>query len=149
MRAIVSGRPWDRALPASERVVIPGYAHLRAFSAAEEAAVKKGLGGPVGTWFHWTNWRVIMPVSRGHQADVATEVAGELDAGRLVQLLVTNWPIPELNHDVNGAVILEALRARARAGGTVVVVTHRPDVARGASAVLALREGRLHKEDPV
>jgi len=24
----------------------------------------------------------------------------ELDAGRLVQLLVTNWPTPELNHTV-------------------------------------------------
>ena len=28
------------------------------------------------------------------------EVASEIDQGRLVQLLVTNWPIPELNHTV-------------------------------------------------
>ena len=62
--------------------------------------MKEGLGGPVGTWFHWTNWRVTMPVSKAHQAHVADEVARELEAGRLVQLLVTNWPIPELNHSV-------------------------------------------------
>jgi hypothetical protein len=100
VRAIAARAPWLPALPEPERVVIPGYAHLRAFSAAEEAAVKEGLGSPVGTWFHWTNWRVTMPVTAGHQARVADEVARELAAGRLDQLLVTNWPVPELNHTV-------------------------------------------------
>ena len=100
VRAIAAHRPWEPALPERERIVIPGYAHLRAFSAAEEAAVKEGLGGPVATWFHWTNWRVTMPVSTAHQAHVAADVARELEAGRLVQLLITNWPIPELNHSV-------------------------------------------------
>jgi hypothetical protein len=100
VRAIASRAPWLPALPEAERIVIPGYAHLRAFSVGEEAAVKEGLGGPVGTWLHWTNWRVTLPVSKGHQAGVADEVARELEAGRLVQLLVTNWPIPELNHTV-------------------------------------------------
>jgi putative ABC transport system ATP-binding protein len=64
-------------------------------------------------------------------------------------LLFADEPTGNLD-DVNGAVILEALRARARDGGAVVVVTHRADVARGATAVLALRDGRLHptaKED--
>ncbi|HEV8143223.1 MAG TPA: hypothetical protein VGQ77_10210 [Methylomirabilota bacterium] len=100
VRAIAARPPWEGAFPPSERVVIPGYPHLRAFSAAEEAAVKEGLGGPVGTWFHWTNWRVTLPVSKNHQAEVADEVARELTRGRLVQLLVTNWPIVELNHTV-------------------------------------------------
>lgn len=100
VRAIGARAPWLPALPDAERVVIPGYAHLRAFSAGEEAAVKEGLGGPVLTWLHWTNWRVTFPVSKAHQARVADEVVRELQAGRLVQLLVTNWPIPELNHTV-------------------------------------------------
>ena len=100
VRAIAARAPWSPALPESERVVIPGYAHLRAFSAGEEQAVKAGLGGPVGTWLHWTNWRVTVPVTRAHQAQIADEIARELDEGRLVQLLVTNWPIPELNHTV-------------------------------------------------
>jgi hypothetical protein len=100
VRTIAARPPWHEALTPSARVVIPGYAHLRAFSASEGAAVKEGLGGPVGTWFHWTNWRVTMPVTKEHQARVADEMAQELTAGRLVQLLVTNWPIPELNHTV-------------------------------------------------
>ena len=62
-------------------------------------------------------------------------------------LLLADEPTGNLD-DVNGAVILEALRARARAGGAVVVVTHRPDVARDATAVLHLRAGKLEKEDP-
>ena len=100
VRAIAARPAWAPALPREARIVIPGYAHLRAFSAGEEAAVKAGLGGPVGTWFHWTNWRIGFPVGTGHQATVADEVAAELAQGRLVQLLVTNWPTPELNHTV-------------------------------------------------
>ena len=100
VRAIASRAAWAEPLPTAERVVIPGYAHLRAFSAGEEAAVKEGLGGPVGTWFHWTNWRVTLPVGMGHQARMADDIAAELGDGRLAQLLVTNWPIPELNHTV-------------------------------------------------
>ena len=100
VKAIAARAAWAEPLPAAERVIIPGYPHLRAFSTAEEAAVKEGLGGPVGTWLHWTNWRVTLPVSMGHQAGVADDIVSELGGGRLVQLLVTNWPIPELNHTV-------------------------------------------------
>jgi ABC-type lipoprotein export system ATPase subunit len=58
-------------------------------------------------------------------------------------LLLADEPTGNLD-DVNGAVILDALRARARDGGAVVVVTHRPDIARDATAVLELRAGRVH-----
>ena len=100
VRAVTRRAPWEPALPPAERIVIPGFANLRAFSAAEEAAVKAGLGGRLWTFLHWTNWRTTMPVPDGHQAGVLDEVLGELAAGRLVQLLVTNWPTPELNHTV-------------------------------------------------
>jgi len=100
VRAVATRAPWEPSAAAEERVVIPGYANLREFSRAQEAAVKEGLGGRFWTLVHWTNWRVTFPVTRGHQAAVAREVMDELDAGRLVQLLVTNWPKPELNHTV-------------------------------------------------
>lgn len=101
VRAVVSRAPWRRTLPAADRVVIPGYRNLREFSAAEEAAVKAGLGSPFWTWVHWTNWRVTFEgLPPGHQAEVLEQIRGELAAGRLVQLLVTNWPKPELNHTV-------------------------------------------------
>jgi len=97
---VVARAPWEDPLPPAERVVIPGYASLHEFSAAHEAAVKTGLGGFVLTFVHWTNWRVVFPVTAGQQERVARETMTELDAGRMVQLLVTNLPKVELNHTV-------------------------------------------------
>ncbi len=57
-------------------------------------------------------------------------------------LLLADEPTGNLDEQ-NGAVILEALRARARAGAAVVVVSHRPDAATGATAVHHLSGGRL------
>ena len=100
VRAVAARSPWEPAAPPEARIVIPGYAGLRDFSRAQEAAVKEGLGGRFLTMVHWTNWRVTFPVSQDQQAGVAQEIMTELTAGRLVQLLVTNWPKPELNHGV-------------------------------------------------
>jgi hypothetical protein len=99
--AVAARRPYDPAAPPEERIVIPGYATLREFSAAEERAVKIGLGGMTARFWsfvHWTNWRVGAPLPDGHQEQVAGEIAHEIRAGRLVQLLISNWPKPELNH---------------------------------------------------
>jgi hypothetical protein len=100
VRAIAAQPPWQLPPPGGDRIVIPGYANLREFSEGQEAAVKAGLGSRLWTMVHWTNWRVTFPASRVQQASVAREVMDELDQGRLVQLLVTNWPKPELNHGV-------------------------------------------------
>ncbi|MGH7392950.1 MAG: hypothetical protein ACREM3_26370 [Candidatus Rokuibacteriota bacterium] len=106
----VAARPaWGEPLPPDARVVIPGYASLRDFSRAEEDAVKEGLGGRFWTFVHWTNWRITLPVTGGHQEGVAAEIVDDLRRGRLVQLLVTNWPKPELNHTV----VVYAARAAA------------------------------------
>ena len=57
-------------------------------------------------------------------------------------LLLADEPTGNLD-DANGAVILDALRGRARAGAAVVVVSHRPEAAVGASALYRLRSGVL------
>jgi ABC-type lipoprotein export system ATPase subunit len=59
-------------------------------------------------------------------------------------LILADEPTGNLDDD-NGALILKALRARAQAGGAVVVVTHRADVMTGADAVYALDGGRLQR----
>jgi hypothetical protein len=100
VRQVVANAPWESARPLDDRILIPGYANLRELSRGEEDAVKTALGPRFWTMVHWTNWRVTFPVTRGHQAGVATEIMREVRAGRLVQLLVTNWPKPELNHTV-------------------------------------------------
>ena len=57
-------------------------------------------------------------------------------------LLLADEPTGNLDDD-NSRVILEALRARAGAGGAVVVVSHRPEVLHGATAAYRLQNGRL------
>jgi hypothetical protein len=92
--------PWHDPLPPSARVVIPGYHSLYELSARQEAAVKAGLPGRFWTWVHWTNWRVVFPFPGWHQERVASQTLAELQAGHLVQFLVTNFPAWELNHTV-------------------------------------------------
>ena len=57
-------------------------------------------------------------------------------------VLLADEPTGNLD-DANGAVILDALRGRARAGAAVVVVSHRPEAAVGVSARYRLRGGVL------
>jgi lipoprotein-releasing system ATP-binding protein len=63
-------------------------------------------------------------------------------------LLLADEPTGNLD-DPNGRVILEALRARARAGTAVIVVSHRADALVGADAVYRMRQGRLEPGPPV
>jgi ABC-type lipoprotein export system ATPase subunit len=57
-------------------------------------------------------------------------------------VLLADEPTGNLD-DANGRVILEALRARARAGAAVVVVSHRAEAVLGADAVYRMQRGRL------
>jgi hypothetical protein len=100
VKQVAARSPWEPVPPPADRIVIPGYANLREFSRDQEAAVKEGMGGRWLTMFHWTNWRVALPISDDHQERLAYLIVDEIRAGRLVQLLVSNFPKPELNHTV-------------------------------------------------
>ncbi len=62
-------------------------------------------------------------------------------------ILLADEPTGNLD-DANGRVILDALRARARAGAAVLVVTHRDDVVRAADTVWAMGDGTLAGRHP-
>jgi len=100
VRQVTDHAPWDDPLPPEQQVVIPGYASLYDLSKEQEAAVKAGLPGRFWTLVHWTNWRVVFPFPAWQQERVARETMAELQAGHLVQFLVTNFPEWELNHTV-------------------------------------------------
>lgn len=136
VRQVVVRPPWAPALPPAERIVIPGYASLRAFSMAEERAVKDGLVGRFWTWVHWTNWRVVFPVPASQQERVVEETLAELRAGRTVQLLVTNWPTIELNHTV------VAYEYRTRASGDIELIVYDPNDPWSPNVVLFERAQR-------
>lgn len=100
-RAVMAVDTWEPPRPAGQRVVIPGYADLHAFSRVQEAPIKAGLGSNVLSIVHWRTWRVVLPLPPGHQPRVARELMQELDAGRPAVLLITNLPAPDLlNHGI-------------------------------------------------
>ena len=53
VRAVLSRRPWAPPATEAERVVIPGYADLRTFSAAHEGTIKTAFGSNVLSMMHW------------------------------------------------------------------------------------------------
>jgi len=55
--------PWRAPLPMAERVVLPGFGSLHELTREAEAAVKAGLPRRLWTILHWTNWRIIFPLS--------------------------------------------------------------------------------------
>jgi hypothetical protein len=100
VKRVTSYPPWHAPLAPGDRVVIPGYASLHEFSREQESAVKAGLPSRLPTFLHWTNWRVVFPFPGWHQERVASEAATELQAGHLVQFLITDFPTGRLNHTV-------------------------------------------------
>ena len=92
--------PWRAPLPPAERIVIPGFESLHELTRKAEAAVKAGLPRRLWTILHWTNWRIIFPLPSAQQERVAAETVAELQAGRPVQLLVSDFPRIRFNHSV-------------------------------------------------
>src|SRR5271170_4749321 len=63
---IVSRNPRTPCEP-NNQITIPGFASLREFSAARENLLKAGCGGAWRSYFLRSHWRMVFPISRGHQ----------------------------------------------------------------------------------
>jgi len=90
----------DPRRPPAERIVIPGYRDLRAFSEAEEPLLKAVLPGAAPSYLQRGNWRMIYPFSDGHQAAMAERLRDELAAGWLPIAHVMRFPERSINHFV-------------------------------------------------
>lgn len=100
-REVMGVAPWEPPRPENRRIVIPGYPDLHALSRAQEAAIKTAFDSNMLSMLHWRTWRVALPLGSGHQTRVARELLEELDAGRPVPVMITNFPDPDvLNHAV-------------------------------------------------
>lgn len=107
----VRQRPAREPSPPEERVVIPGYADLHAFSAAHEAAFKAEAGAKAESYLQRGHWRMILPFSRGHQAEEAARLERELADGRPRVIHLVVFPSLTMNH----AVLVHAVRATPEA----------------------------------
>ncbi len=102
VRMVFERPPWAPPLESeADRVVIPGYANLRGFSAAHEDVLKAAFGSNVLSMFDWRTWRVGVDFPAAHQERLARELVGEVAAGRPVPLMITNFPHEDiLNHAI-------------------------------------------------
>ena len=107
VRLVLGRPPWAPPAAAAERVVIPGYADLRSFSAAQEGVIKGALDSNVLSMFHWRTWRVGIDFPPEHQDRLARELVTEVEGGRPVPLMITNFPHEDL---LNHAVLVYARR---------------------------------------
>ena len=91
----------SRCPSASEdRIVIPGYADLFAFSSEHEELLQDEVGGSWRSFYQRGNWRMIFPVSKRRERKTARELYEEVHAGRLPIIHVYRFPDVRLNHGI-------------------------------------------------
>jgi hypothetical protein len=89
---------WRAPFPEERRVVIPGYANLRAFSRGHEMLLKQELGNWWPSYLRIGNWRMIFPFPPAGQAAAAGRMIERLDRGDLQAVYLTVFPW--MNHCV-------------------------------------------------
>ncbi len=97
IRQVVNTNPRDR-LPPGQRIVIPGYTNLRAFSEAREPLLKAECGSAWQSYDQRGNWRMIMPFSRQQQEGVAGQLAADLARSGPVLVHLVRFPHISINH---------------------------------------------------
>jgi hypothetical protein len=99
VRRVVGTSPRVRR-PEAERIVIPGYANLRALSEARATLLREEIGGPLWSYVERGNWRMVIPFSRAHQAETAEDLMEALDRRRPAVLHLVRFPRIAINHAV-------------------------------------------------
>ena len=99
IRQVVSRSPRNPS-PDSDRVAIPGFDCLRAFSAAHERLLKEECGGPMQSYFLRSHWRMVFPIWRRHQVCMAEHLirAFAQRAAPIVHLF--RFPRVTINHGI-------------------------------------------------
>ena len=85
---------------ATDRIVIPGYADLFAFSAENQELLRDAIGGSWRSFYQRGNWRMIFPITDRRERKTARELFDEVQAGRLPIIHIYRFPDVRLNHGI-------------------------------------------------
>ena len=99
IRQVVSRNP-RRPSAESERIVIPGYDGLRAFSQAHEPLLKAECGGPWQSYFLRSHWRMVFPVPAWHQERMAQQLRQRVRQGSAPAVHLFRFPRITINHGI-------------------------------------------------
>lgn len=97
IRSVLRRPPW-RAAAAAERILIPGYAGLRDLSRARPALLQAECGGAWRSYVLRSHWRMVLPISRRHQAATAARLWTQVQAGGVPLVHLVNFPRLTINH---------------------------------------------------
>jgi hypothetical protein len=87
-------------IPDTEKVVIPGYADLQAFSRAQPTLLKSECGGAWQSYFQRGHWRMMMPFSRSHQQRTASQLMADIKNNLPPVVHLVRFPQLTINHAV-------------------------------------------------
>jgi hypothetical protein len=97
IRKVVSVDPRHELEP-EERITIPGYANLYAFSAAHESCLKEECGGSWRSYFQRGNWRILWHFSRANQERTARQLMESIRRNRPPIVHAAHFPKLQINH---------------------------------------------------
>lgn len=84
----------------TERIVIPGFASLRDFSAARPKLLQEECGGAWRSYFQRGHWRIMVPFSRAGQASEAEILKAQIRNHRPPVVHLVRFPQLTINHAV-------------------------------------------------
>jgi hypothetical protein len=119
----VVGKDPARCTPDEDRIVIPGYPHLRAFSEAQPKLLQEECGGAWRSYFQRGHWRIVFPFTRAHQARTAEHLIDDVRLKRPPILHLVRFPQLTINH----AVLLFDARERPDRIDFLVYDPNKPD----------------------
>jgi hypothetical protein len=96
----VVGRSPRRVSADAERVVIPGYDCLRAFSQAQAPLLKANCGGAWQSYVLRSHWRMVFPIWRGQQEQMARQLVRSLRGRPPPIVHLFRFPRITINHGV-------------------------------------------------
>jgi hypothetical protein len=115
VREVLNSSPRTPSSP-EERIRIPGYPHLHAFSTAHERLLKAESGAAWQSYFQRGHWRMIFPFSRGSQEQTARDLIAATRKNQPAVAHVLCFPSLRINHAV---LVFEARDESARVVFTV------------------------------
>jgi len=107
VREVVDRAAWDPVTPDGQRVVFPGFANLRDFSAKEGAVVRANLGPAWTGYFQPRKYCMVMVLTKRAEAEFNDQLTTWIDRGQPMVLWLYNFPSLDMNH----AVVAYASRA--------------------------------------
>lgn len=99
IRTVVARNPRHPS-PPDKRVVIPGYDSLRAFSIAQEPVLKAHCGGAWQSYFLRSHWRIVLPMTRRHQARMARQLVSSFESRLAPIAHLVRFPRLTINHGI-------------------------------------------------